>query len=56
MNIEATNEYQATENGVYIGSFLKDTDGYVYTTAAVTYEMSELQDIVNKLIELNSNE
>ena len=53
MNIEATGEYLAEENGVTIGSFKKLDDGYVFISTLRSYDVTELQEVIDKLTELN---
>ena len=54
MIIEATGEYTAKENGVTVGSFNKLEDGYVFISVNRIYAEDELQEILDKLTELNS--
>jgi hypothetical protein len=56
MNIEATGQYVAEENGVTIGSFNKLDEGYVFISFSGNrnWDVSELQEIIDKLTELNA--
>lgn len=54
MKIEPTGEYNVTTNNTYVGTFkLGENEKYTYGSAIRYYNETELQQILDKLLELN---